>query len=497
VKRDVIIAVAAIACGLALVLASCGAENAEAPPAVLKNPDTAQCKSFGQLMPNFLTIIDEGRTQNLACVIKAHLVTGRMHPDGTEDPPPLNDVLRALFSLLNGFAHKPAELGAPLGQLCAPDEPQSAWPPVRQANELCELRRTMYLLVHEGKGIDAVNLIDPQVSGAVNYIIGKGKDGTEHYEVSGVVSRMCSQNVQCQLSNGLDLLIALSAYLEDSAGKKTLDDLHALLKDPAIQGLLAAAGPDAGPDAITEDGAVAIAKVLLPALQTASPTDLQNLIEQPPLNKYQTDLQPVIDDVKLILMKPELVGPLKKTLTCLMWADPNDDLVRMLYRLGLRDALPEFGLTRLTGVIDGLMAIDSRGALVHLLGTLGIALRADEQAIDSTASVCSQLFSTTPPPGQSKSNAALALPVVADLFAAGVVSEALCAVDTLVWGCAGGSQPGCVANPKSPPTGTVSQASCSASGVACCVHCGAMQPCGDSCISADETCSMSGGCACP
>lgn len=484
-----VIAVAAIALGAGLVLVSCGAENAEAPRAELKNPDALQCKSFAQLVPNFLTIINQGRTQNLACVVKTHLLQGRTE----SDPPPINDVLRALFALLNGFAHKPSELGAAPGQLCAPDEPQSGWPTVKQANELCEIRRTLYVLVHQGKGIDAVNLLDPQVSGAIDYITGRGKDGTEHYEVAGIVSRMCAQNAQCQLSNGLDLLIALSAYLEDPAGKKTLDDLRTLLQSPAIQSFLSSTGTDS----LTEDGAVAIAKILLPALQTASPTDLQNLVEQPPLNRYKTELQPVIDDVKLILMRPELVAPLKKTLTCVTYSDPNYDIVRMLYRLGLRDALPEFGLTRLTQLLDDLQTLDSRGALVHLLGTLAMAVRADEQAVDSAANVCQELFSH-PTPGQTRSNAQLALPVVGELFAAGVVSEIVCALDTLVWGCTGGLQPACPPNPRLPPSGPAPTAvSCSESGSACCVHCGStQQPCGDACIAMNVTCAKPAGCAC-
>jgi hypothetical protein len=488
-RRDVALAVSAMVVGLGLVGLACGAENAEAPRAEIRNADAAQCRSFELLMPNFLAVIDSGRTQNLACVVKTHLLAGR-NPD---DPPPINDVLRALFALLNGFAHKPAEPGAPAGQLCAPDEPSSAWPAVRQANELCELRRTMYTLVHQGRGIDAVNLVDPQVSGAINYIIGRGKDGTPHYEVAGTVSRMCSQNAQCQLSNGLDLLIALSAYLEDPAGKKTLEDLRTLLASPTIQGFL----NNSDPNALTEDGLVAIAKVAIPAIQNANANDLQNLLEQPPLNMYKTELQPIVDDVKLILNRPELVTPMKKSLACLTWADANYDVVRMVYRLGIRDALPEFGVTRLTQLLDDLQTLDSRGALVHLLGTVSMAVRADDAAVDAAANVCRVLFSTQPTSGQAKSNAELALPVVGDLFAAGVASELLCALDTLVWGCAGGVQPACPANVRPPPTGAApAEAMCSTAGSACCVHCGSMKPCGDTCISPTVQCTKPAGCAC-
>jgi hypothetical protein len=474
--------------GAALIGVACGGDNAEAVAPLYANAQALKCKSFGQLVPNFLSFIDSGRTANLACVVKAHLLAGRT----PNDPPPINDVLRAVFALLNGFAHQPPELHAVPGTLCAPDDDESLWPPVDQANQLCEMRRTLYVLVHKGEGIDAVALIDPQVSGVIDYITGNDPyDHIAHYEVSGAVSRLCSQNVQCQLSNGLDLLVALSSYLEDSAGKKTLMDLKTLLNSPTFQGFLNSSAPNS----LTEDGAVALAKVAIPAIQSASPDDLQNLLNQPPLNAYQMELQPVVDDVKIVMMTPALYDPLKKTLTCLTWADTNYDLIRMLYRLGLRDMNSNFGITKLAMLIDNLQGLDPRGALIHLLGTLAAALRADSNAIDSAATVCQQLFSTTIPDGQSKSNAELALPVVGDLFKIGAVDELVCALDTLIYGCSGGSQPAC-ANQPAPVTLGPAPGIAVCPGDACCTHCGSQQPCGDGCIDAAATCGLTPGCAC-
>ena len=45
--------------------------------------------------------------------------------------------------------------------------------------------------------------------------------------------------------------------------------------------------------------------------------------------------------------------------------------------------------------------------------------------------------------GETQSNAQLALPVIADLAQIGVANEAICAVDTLIYGCSGGHQPAC------------------------------------------------------
>jgi len=486
VKRDVAIALAVMAAGAGLVLAAC-AENAEAPRQVPSNPEALQCRTFEQLAPNFWAFVSPelSKYNNLACIIRTQLLGER---EG--DVPALNDVLRAVFVLLDNLAAQGPELNAPPKQpnkpqeKCAPEDQPSLWPPAKDANQLCELRRTLFVLVHQGKGIELLNLVDPQIASALNYILGRGKDRTKHYEIAGVVSRACSQNGQCQLSNGLDLLIALSEYLESSDGKKTVADLQTLLKSPTIQGFL----DSSAPNSLTEDGAVAIARVLGPAIQNASAADLQNLIEQPPLNQFKPELQPVIDDLKIILGKPELMTPLKKSLTCLTFSDPNYDLVRMIHRLGLRDQLPEFGIRRLAQLIEDLQTIDDRGALVHLLGTISKGVRADEQAIDSAASVCRTLFSTAGTAGQS--NAERGLPVVADLLAAGVGSELLCAVDTLVWGCSGGSQPACVPNTKPPPMTSVMKA------CECKVHCGAQKPCGDECVAANVTCTKPPGTAC-
>jgi hypothetical protein len=486
-RRDVTVAVGSIAVGAALVAFSCGGDNAEAPAPVYSNADMLGCKSFGALVPNFLALIDSGRTANLACVVKAHLLVGRT----MADPPPINDVLRAVFALLNGFAHQPAEANAVPGTLCAPDTDMNAWPPVDQANQLCEMRRTLYMLVHEGEGIDAINLIDPQVSGVIKYITGQGKDMTPHYEVAGVLSRMCDQNVQCQLSNTLDLLVGLSSFLESALGKKTVGDAQTLLHSMPFQNFLNSSAPNS----LTEDGAVALAKVAIPAIESASPDDLQNLLDQPPLNAYKSDLQPLVDDIKQIMMTPELYVPLKKSLVCLTYSDQNYEVIRMLYRLGLRDMLPEFGVTRLAQLIDNLQGLDPRGGLVHLLGTVADAVRQDKTAVDSAASVCQQLFSTTVPVGQAKSNAEMGLPVVGEIFAAGVVKEAVCALDTLIYGCAGGSQPAC-ANPPPPVSLGPAAAPAMCPGNACCTHCGSRQPCGDGCVDANAFCTETPGCAC-
>ncbi len=385
--------VALIALGVA-----CGADDAVAPPA--KTANLSQCQGFEQLMPNFMAALRSGKTENLKTVIQDHLLVA----DRPGDPPPINDVLRALFTTLNAFARAPAEIGAPEGELCAVTPP-----PLAQANQLCEMRRALDLLVHQGKGLAALHLLEPLINDVLNYIIGRGKDGTPHYEVAAVLAGNCAQDGVCQLSDGLDLLLALSQFLESSEGKALQNQLNGLLDADggSLLGLL-------NPQSLTEQDFVSLYNVLLSALYSADPQQLDDLLNNPLLASYKTSLQPVVDAAKPLLdpnHNPDLIDPLRKVLNCVQHKDPNSEVARMAYRLFLRDDLdlahrPDRRAQRPAGRRPARLA-DSPA------GTIAYAVRSDEQAIDSTANVCRTLLSTKPMIRPStKSNAQLALPVV-------------------------------------------------------------------------------------
>ena len=423
-----------------LVFAACGAENAVAPEAE-KTADIRECRGFEQLMPNFLKIISEGKTQNLKRLVENQLLVS----DRQDVPPPINEVLRALFQTLSRFAQKPAEPGATKGEFCVATAlpPAVQQPPLTSANELCEMRRALDLLVHQGKGIDAINLIEPQALTLVNYLTGtgndcKGRPRVAHYEVSGVVSQFCTQNANCQLTDGLDMVIGLTAYVNTPDGKLLVLHLNQLAAKPSITSLL-------DPQALTEPGMVSIARTLITAVQGATDAAaLTNAFDSLPLPApVKMDLQPVVSDLGKILNHPELMTPLRRSLNCLTMEDRNLDTVRMLYRLAIEESCPEFGLTRLTGVLKGIQDVDQRGSLIFIAGTLATAVRNDELAVDSAADVCRTVFSTARAPGEAQSNAQLALPVVGDLVKNHVVNEGICAIDTLLFGCAGGVQPAC------------------------------------------------------
>jgi hypothetical protein len=422
-----------------LVFGACGAENDVAPPAE-KTADIRECRGFEQLMPNFERLISEGKTQNLKRLVETQLLVS----DREGEPPPINEVLRVIFKTLSTYAQKPKEPGATGNEFCAPTAvpPAMQMPPLNQANELCEMRRALDVLVHQGKGIDAINLITPQLSTVVNYLTGygndcKGRPRVPHYELAGVVSDFCSQNGNCQLSDGLDMAIGFTDYVNTADGKLMVEHLNALAAKPSITGLL-------NPQALTEDGMVAIARTLITAIPGADAASLRNTFDSLPLpDEVKMDLQPVVDDLTKILNHPEIMTPLKRSLNCLTMEDRNLDSVRMIYRLAIEEQCSEFGLTRLTGVLQGLQDVDKRGSLIFIVGTLARSVRSDELAIDSAAKVCRTILTTAKGPGQAQSNAELALPVVGELVRNGVVNEGICTIDTLLFGCAGGVQPAC------------------------------------------------------
>jgi hypothetical protein len=420
---------------IVIVFAACGAENAVAPEADKPDGGVHECRSFDELMPNFVRSIDEGRLANLKRLVETQLTVSTR----ADVPPPINEVLRSIFQTLNRFALLPKEAGAPAGEFCAPT---GAPPPLTSANPLCEMRRALDLLVHQGKGIEAINLVTPQLTTLVNYLTGtgndcKGRPRVPHYEVSSAVSQFCTQNANCQLTDGLDMTIAFTDYVNTPDGKTLVADLNALARKPSVTGLL-------NPQSLTEDNMVTIARALITAVQGADPMALRNAFNALPLpDPVKMDLQPVVSDLEKILGHPELMVPFRRSLNCLTMEDRNLDTVRMIYRLAIEEQCPEYGLTRLTAALQGIQDVDQRGSLIFIVGTLARAVRADELAVDSAANVCRTVFSTAKAPGEVNSNAQLALPVVGDLVKSGVVNEGICAIDTLIFGCAGGAQPAC------------------------------------------------------
>ena len=134
---------------------------------------------------------------------------------------------------------------------------------------------------------------------------------------------------------------------------------------------------------------------------------------------------------------------MKKVLNCYLVKDTNFDAIRLGYRLAIEEGCEPLGLRALFNAVDELQSVDQRGSFLWVVGRLAEAERDDEFAIDSSAAVCRTIFSTSRDAFSPRSNAELALPDIDRLVRAGVVDEAICTVDTLLFGCAGDTQPAC------------------------------------------------------
>jgi hypothetical protein len=320
-------------------LVACGAENKVAPAAEEQN--LAHCKSVDELMPAFQTALRTGGTENLRELIEDKLTVSPR--EGI--PPPINDVLRAIFQKLTRYAQKPPEAGAAEGQLCATLANQ---PPLDQANELCEMRRSLQTLVHDGNAIDAVELIQPVVTDVLDYVTGtgndcKGRPRVAHYEVATLLAGLCAQDGNCQTSDTLDLVIAFTAYSNTAEGRKLLSDLNVFVHKPSVEALL-----DGATTTITEDGYVGIFRVLLPVVISADGPKLRDTVAQLPLSdSVKADLQPVVDDLVALLAHTEITGPMNKVLNCYIVKDTNFDAIRMGYRLAIEEGCEPLGLRSL------------------------------------------------------------------------------------------------------------------------------------------------------
>lgn len=450
-------ACACLAAG-ALAASSCGADGLQAPAPERPPVDVTQCKEFEALVPAFHRAAQGGRLEPLAEVVRERLA----QPGPRGEAPPISDVLRAIFNTLNRFASLPPEAGAPAGELCVRSSPGSSLsldaglPPPAEAQPLCEIRRATDALLHAGQGREALELLEPQVVGILNYVVGRDRrvptqSVAPHYEVAGVLSNMCQQSAVCRMEDTLDLVNGFVAWLQTPEGDASLARVELLLQNPALAPFLTGEGTTYG----GENGVVALADVIIQVVRgMETPDDLDALPLDALPDTLRPDAEAGLADLKLLLAPdrhPNVLVPLKKVLGCNAAQDADRAVVRMVYRLALQEKLPEFGFTRLIATVKGLRAVDSRGTLLQLARTLLVAVRSDERAVQSAARVCEELFRAVPSPGETQSNASRVLPVLGDLFTEGILTESLCALDAFVYGCAGGSAPGCDVAVAPPP----------------------------------------------
>ncbi len=426
------------------------------------------------MAPALQSALRSGKAEGLREVIERNKLL-EPQPDGS--PSPVQTLLFVSLRTLSAMAEDPAEPGAPAGGYC-----NDALPPApRDANRTCEARRIIRTFVREGKGLEALGLLDPLLAGIVDYIVGNPPSAQEpHYELATALSATCSK-AYCRTEDTLDLVSGLLAFLEPNAGqpdrpKAILGKLTALFSHPSIVdalGLVAdhmgeeelivfgnllldnlmvlPTDPDKFPTAYHRGLEIAINDLLTSAGITRESEqygDLRRALDEVigPHEKADEslphgELRPVLYDLLDPGRPQPVLGPLQKVLGCVRKNDPSSSLMRMVFALAYKEGL--VGLDEIFGVLEGLAQMDERASLVTFARLSVAMIREDEEGTRAFRRICAAVLDTRPPAEGERSNAELILPVAADLFEDGAVGEAICVTDTLLHGCAGGERPAC------------------------------------------------------
>lgn len=416
---------------------------------------------MSELAPAFVRIVtDETAAPRLKTVVEQYL----LKPEREGAPPPIVSLVRIGFGVISDFALDACERGSPCGPGGNPCNDASPPAPI-VANRMCLLRRLLATFVHEGRGLEALQLVDPVVYSVLAYLDGRPPvAGAKHPEVAGLFARACSSPGLCKPDATLDLFSALLAYFRPPRGKDALNAINALWNNPALS------GPDGFithlnvENQLGEEGYVLLLKFLLSAVlqMKADATWFDNL--DGVLTQYvypaiddskQPGLRAQIDQVRAVLRdaldprRPEpVLKPLQKVVYCINQIDKNGDLLRMLYRLAFE--AKAVGMRDLLKAAEGMFAIDEKGVVVETVRALVEAIRRDDQGVAAALEVCAVALDTAPD-ATGASNAGHVVEVMADLFQGGAVGEMLCVADTLLYGCAGGgTQPACTPRTRQP-----------------------------------------------
>ncbi len=458
-----------VAGALAAAAFGCGAQDVEGPPAP---PHPAQCRSLTELAPALNQVLQQDGGKLGTFINRNKLLDPK--PDGSQAP--LMVVVGLVLSNLSSMGQEP-EAGAPGGQLCNLTDPPAA----RDANQMCELRRIIKKYVREGNGLDALHAIDPVVGGTLGYIIGAKPGSQSHYKVADALGASC-QKASCKTEDLLDMLTGILSFIEPTKEQpkrhlELLAQLNDLLNDPRAQPMMQKIVTK-----MSQDDFVGIARVLIDNILNF-PTDPAQFAAA-----YHRDLEIKINDlltsfgiarndpqwadlrVKLDavlgphegandLNKPHgnvhallydlldptrpdpVLKPMQGELACMKQVDPDFNLVRMTYDLAIVDDV--LGIKNLMGAIQKLAEKDDRLSILSLAKNLIKMIRKDELGTRATREICVTALETQAPAPGEKSNAELLLSVAYDLETDGVMPELICVVDTLLFGCAGGTQPAC------------------------------------------------------
>jgi len=400
----------------------CGGEGTPAPEPTANLPSACQPRA---VMPKFFALIDANDPTlaglreavkdlgtpvcldqgSRACQSDDQCAIGSCDPATNLCPcqtsySPLADVLGLTLRGMATIADDKPESPSPPRPGCL-TAAQAKDLPADQRNRMCELRRTLDVLLQQNGGTNIIN--DPNVKkvllSLLDYLQGN-TDGKTHYDLLTPLGRMAAaQTAACDPAALWQLLDAMLGYLTPSIAASQLGALQVLLADPYTKTFLAnLTGSGAG----GRESMILVVHGLSPAITgAASGADalaaIDNLLNSLVYNSSSVP-QSFKDEVKAVMGSTSamlggqtgIFPPLQHLLACAGSAqvrclDPapctnkDDELVGALYDVLSRpEASGGVDLATLVGALKTLTTLDQTGQT-------GRAIRMVVQGIEGSA----------------------------------------------------------------------------------------------------------------
>jgi hypothetical protein len=257
--------------------------------------------------------------------------------------------------------------------------------PFEKRNRMCELRRTLDILLEQNGGSALIN--DPQVKkvllSLLDYVQGK-TDGAPHYDLLTPLGRMASANTNaCDPAALWALLDNLLGYLTPRTAGAQLGAIQALLADPYTRSFLASLSGSGG--AQGRDSMILLLHGLTPAITSAANgaaalSAIHQLLDSLVYGSssvpqsFKDEIKAVMDNVGAMLADSTgIFPPLQKVLVCaaspqVRCADPSsctnhdDELIGALYDILSRpESQGGVDLATLVGALKTLTTLDQTG----------------------------------------------------------------------------------------------------------------------------------------
>ena len=358
---------------------------------------------------------------------------------------PLAELLELTFRGLATVAHQGAEPGA-VGTLCVTAQQAALLQPA-QLNQLCELRRTLDVVLLQQGGQQLLN--DPAVRLVVLALIhyldgtGPGVAAVPHYDLFITLGSMAQNPGICVPADAYSAIDLVLAYLTPAAAQQLLSDAQALLIDPVSVNLLHTLG-GSGNNQDQRAGFIALAKGLTPGIVAAP--DAQTALA--PVNQllqqfvysdttgnfpdsFKAELSAVMSDVAAMLAPATgIFPPAQQLLACAgnPLIDPNGMVVGALYDLlSAQQSAGGIDLGTLLGAVRTLLTLDQTGQLTRTVRGIVDDLASSDDATEAVRELLAQVL--TPAEAQKL------LPAIDAIVSNNVLNEMLNLLDDVLYSC--------------------------------------------------------------